>query len=345
MKKTFVYGLVSLLFAGFLTTCTDLEEIEIPDNLAEYKEDAKANLTAYVETLDANDYSGENWTAIEELANRGKENIDTAINKQGVDSAFTEAKDGITQIPLIDKAAAAKYLAEYKEGAKAYLASYFGALYPNDYSSENWAAIEEIANKGKENIDIAIDVKGVDSAFTEALDEIRQIPWIEKTVEEHLERIREKLHSRYFDVDSPTYSAAFPDQIIDGKWTYVTVESFDVEIILSYDGKPEHFLVTHKPFAIGYVPGIIIGNEYNVFWINRIGHSNNPFEENGIEKGNRYYMFPGSPRNGFAAIIDGAFTDLIDGHIYSENEIKNRLEFLRSEQGLSFMRTYSSPLQ
>ena len=347
MKRTFV-GLVFLLFAGFFTTCTG-DDVEIPDNLeakelAEYKEDAKANLSAYFEALDPNDYSGENWAAIEELTNRGKENIDTAADKQSAASALAAAMDGIKQIPLIDKAAAAKELAEYKEVAKANLSAYFEALYQNDYSGENWAAIEELTNKGKENIDTATNVHGAASALEAAFVGIRQIPWVEKTEEEHLERIREKLQRLYFNDDgTPTYRANFPDyQYIDNKFTIltVTVESFDVEILLSFDGIPEHFLVTYKPLAIGYTPGLIIGNEYLFFELERHSNSNNPFEENGIEKGNRFYMFGGTVSSGYAAKKDWVLTDLWDGHIYSENEIKNRLEFLRSEQGLRFMRNY-----
>ncbi|MCL2139599.1 MAG: hypothetical protein FWH41_08755 [Treponema sp.] len=359
MKKAFVLGMGILFSIGLFTTaCTSDDtgdDVKIPFGLAEYKEDAKAKLAAYVETLEPNDYSGENWAAIEAIANRGKENIDTASDKQGVDSMLAAAKDEIGQTGQREKTEEEHLeipdsLAEYKEDAKAKLAAYVETLEPNDYSGENWAAIEAIANKGKKNIDTASDKQGVNSVLTAAKDAIGQIGQRDKTEEEHLEIIREKLHRRYFNDDgTPTYYASFQDlQYIDNKWTAVTVtlESFDVEILLSFDGIPEHFLVTYKPFAIGYVPGLIIGNEYYIFALNRIPNSNNPFEENGIEKGKRYYMFPGSPSNGFAAIIDGAFTDLLDGHIYSENEIKNRLEFLRSEQGLNFMKNpfYSSHL-
>jgi len=188
----------------------------------------------------------------------------------------------------------AEELEAYKEDAKANLAAYVETLDPNDYSEENWAAIEGIANRGKENIDTAVDKQGVDSALAAAKDEIGQTGLREKTEAEHLEILREKLHRRYFKDDgTPASHAVFQDQYIDGKWVYVTVESFDVEILLSFDGIPEYFLVTYKPFAIGHTPGIIIGNEYLLFVINRRDHSNNPFEENGIEKGNRFYMFPG----------------------------------------------------
>ena len=236
-------------------------------------------------------------------------------------------------------------LAAYKEGAKANLTAYVETLEPDDYSDENWKVIEEITNTGKENINMAADKQGVDSALATAKYEIGHIKQREKTEEEHLETIRNKLHRRFYKDDGTfTYMAYFPDQYIDGEWIYVTVESFDVEILLSYDGIPEYFLVTYKPFAIGHIPGIIIGNEYRIFILNQISHSNNPFEENEIEKGNRFYMFWGSRNRGVAARKDGVLIDLYEGHIYSEDEIKNRLEFLRSEDGLRFTLKYSGLL-
>jgi len=69
-------------------------------DLSVYKKDAKANLTAYVETLNPDDYSYYNWKAIIDIADIGKENIDMAIDKQGVDSALAAAKE---EIDMIDK--------------------------------------------------------------------------------------------------------------------------------------------------------------------------------------------------------------------------------------------------
>jgi len=150
--------------------------------LAEYKEDAKANLTAYVEALEPGDYSDENWAAIESIANTGKKNIGTAADKQGVDSALAAAKD---EIGLIDKEQKEiNELAEYKENAKANLTAYIEALDANDYSGENWSAIEEIANTGKENIDTAADKQGVDSALAAAKNEIGLICIKQKEADE-----------------------------------------------------------------------------------------------------------------------------------------------------------------
>ena len=68
---------------------------EETEDLAEYKEDAKTNLTAYVEALESDGYSNEVWTVLERIVNLGKENIDIAENKQVVDSILKMTKDNI----------------------------------------------------------------------------------------------------------------------------------------------------------------------------------------------------------------------------------------------------------
>jgi hypothetical protein len=156
-----------------------------------------------------------------------------------------------------------------------------------------------------------------------------------------LEIIRKKLQARCFNDDgTPTDWAYFE---INNGYSYATgervaVESFDVEILLSFDGKPEHFLVTYKPFVAGYTPGVIIGNKYYLLGSSHRNNSNNPFEENGIEKGNRYYH--GVGRSGLVFIKDGAFTDLLSGYIYSKDEIKESLQSSRSRYGIHLMKTY-----
>ena len=78
MKK----NLNQILFAGILTTLL-LTGIAMTvyacDNhyketvgLIAYKKDANVKLTAYVEALNSDHYSDENWAVIEEIINMGK---------------------------------------------------------------------------------------------------------------------------------------------------------------------------------------------------------------------------------------------------------------------------------
>ena len=191
MKQSIFVFAILLLAGLFLAACQGNGERNnvLPElQLQPYKEEAKASLTAYIDALDPGDYSDENWAAIEEIANTGKENIDMAPDKQGVDSALATALD---EIGMIDKEPnEADVLAKYKEGAKASLMAYVEALEPGDYSEENWAAIEEIANTGKENIDMAADKQGVDTALAAAKDEIGLIN-IKQKEEDELAKYKE----------------------------------------------------------------------------------------------------------------------------------------------------------
>ena len=97
MKKRFVLGLAILFVAGlFMTACVLGNQT---DGLTAHKETAKATLTAYVEALNQDDYSEENWAAIKGIANTGKSNIRAAINKTGVNAALNTA---LKDIHLVD---------------------------------------------------------------------------------------------------------------------------------------------------------------------------------------------------------------------------------------------------
>ena len=170
-----------------------------------------------------------------------------------------------------------------------------------------------------------------------------------KTEEEHLAIITKKLHAKFFKPDgTPNYFYEYydkPDKTDYTTWNRITVliESFDVEILLSFDNKPEHFLITHKPSIIGYTIGTIIDNKYYI--VGSQSNSNNPFEEKGIEKGNRYYMQMGaSGDKSLAYKKDRAFVDLYTGYIFTEAEIKERLQFLRSRYGIRFIKGQASLL-
>ena len=86
-------SLLLALLAFILVGCGGNDTASVAGyDLEAYKENAIAILTAYVQALNPDDYSDENWAEIEMIANTGKKNIDMATSKQGVDSALAEAK-------------------------------------------------------------------------------------------------------------------------------------------------------------------------------------------------------------------------------------------------------------
>jgi hypothetical protein len=172
-----------------------------------------------------------------------------------------------------------------------------------------------------------------------------------RTGEEHIQRITEKLKTRYFKADgTPAKEGYFPVVDTNGQWIgyyddnrrwvgeYLVIESFVVETLLSFDGISECFLIAFEPAAIGVMPGIILNKEYRIFQMNL--RTNNPFEDHSIEKGNRYYSF----QTGYAAMVDELLTNLDNNDVYEKDEIENKMQYMRSFKGRRFIRNYSARL-
>jgi len=115
--------------------------------------------------------------------------------------------------------------------------------------------------------------------------------------------------------------------------------SFEVEPLRAFDGVPEYFLVTFEPIAIGAIPGIIIGQNYRFCYLSRMG--SNPYEDNNIERENRYFDFPES----YATIKDGVLVNIFNAHhIFEKDYIESRMQYLRSVKGRRFIKNFSSSL-
>ncbi len=109
------------------------------------------------------------------------------------------------------------------------------------------------------------------------------------TEEEHIKRISEKLQKRYFNVDgTPTEQGCISRRDPEGNLINYEIEGFRFEILKAYDEVPEYFLITHEPAAFGVLAGRIIGNKYRTFGLNLM--KSNPYDDNDIEKENRYYV-------------------------------------------------------
>lgn len=74
-------------------------------SLTDYKADAKADITAHVDSLSQSGYSAENWQLIAQKATEGKAAVDAATDKAGVDDAVERAKTVIDGVPKEDKMA------------------------------------------------------------------------------------------------------------------------------------------------------------------------------------------------------------------------------------------------
>ncbi len=96
MTKKFIgIAIVALLlFSVFgLAACNGV-------SLADYKETAKADITAHVDGLTQTDYTTENWVLIGQRANEGKAAVDAATDEAQVDTAKASAITAINGVSV-----------------------------------------------------------------------------------------------------------------------------------------------------------------------------------------------------------------------------------------------------
>lgn len=79
MKKKVIGSMVLLAMVFTFVACNG--------DLAQYKTDAKAEITNHVATLNADEYTAENWTLIGQCADEGKAEVDNVETKAAVDTA------------------------------------------------------------------------------------------------------------------------------------------------------------------------------------------------------------------------------------------------------------------
>lgn len=73
-------------------------------SLADYKAEAKADITAHVNSLTPSDYTTENWTLIGQKATEGKTAVDAASDKAQVDTAKAAAITAISGVAAKEEA-------------------------------------------------------------------------------------------------------------------------------------------------------------------------------------------------------------------------------------------------
>lgn len=84
-KKIMVLGIALIMLFSLVGL------IACNGDLAQYKTDAKAEITNHVATLNADEYTAENWTLIGQRADEGKAEVDNAETKTAVDTAKSAA--------------------------------------------------------------------------------------------------------------------------------------------------------------------------------------------------------------------------------------------------------------
>lgn len=96
MMKTFTVLKIAFIMLFSLAGC-----VAPIDELGEYKTEAKAEIQAYAEGKDKENYSVENWKTIEEAVTAGKEAVQLSTDKAGVDTAVAAAKEDIDKVMIL----------------------------------------------------------------------------------------------------------------------------------------------------------------------------------------------------------------------------------------------------
>jgi len=161
------------------TTHTNVD-LGLVETLPAIQAEAKEVLTtAFVDHLVANDYTNENWTALNTAKTDGDNAIDAATDPAGVATARDAALAAMAAVPTFTETLAATRAAAKEDLATA-LANYTQA----DFTAGNWTALNTAKTDGDSAIDAATDPAGVAAAKDMALAAMDAVPTIAETLAE-----------------------------------------------------------------------------------------------------------------------------------------------------------------
>ena len=175
-------------------------EQEAADALANKKTETLAALEAYAESKGEANYTAENWTAIQSAVTAGKTAIDKAADIAAVDAAFAEAKTAIDAIETV-----ADSLEAYKTTQKAALEAYGAGKGQDNYTAENWTAIQSAVTAGKTAIAAAANETAVDAAYNTAAANIDAVKTIAQQLADKKAEVAQSLKAAYDGIDLMLY--------------------------------------------------------------------------------------------------------------------------------------------
>lgn len=134
------------------------------------KQEATAELDALLDGKKEADYDAEDWTAIQDAITTAKNNIAKATTKDAVDNATQTAKETVGT-----KKTKTEKLADAKTEAKAALDKLLTEKKQSDYDEAEWDALTQAVADGKDLVDNATDIAGVNTAKTEVETSVGEI--------------------------------------------------------------------------------------------------------------------------------------------------------------------------
>ena len=205
---------IAAVDAAFAAAKAEIDKVktaeqEAADALANKKTETLAALEAYAESKGEANYTAENWTAIQSAVTAGKTAIDKAADIAAVDVAFAEAKTAIDAIETV-----ADSLEAYKTTQKAALEAYGAGKGQDNYTAENWTAIQSAVTAGKTAIDAAANETAVDAAYNAAAANIDAVKTIAQQLADKKAEVIATLNTEHAKYDEADYREA--------EWTRIT---------------------------------------------------------------------------------------------------------------------------
>ena len=196
---------IAAVDAAFAAAKAEIDKVktaeqEAADALANKKTETLAALEAYAESKGEANYTAENWTAIQSAVTAGKESINGAADIAAVDVAFAEAKTAIDAIETV-----ADSLEAYKTTQKAALEAYGAGKGQDNYTAENWTAIQSAVTAGKTAIDAAANETAVDAAYNAAAANIDAVKTIAQQLADKKAEVAQSLKAAYDGIDLTLY--------------------------------------------------------------------------------------------------------------------------------------------
>lgn len=174
---TGLYGAVDIL-PTFTIDTTAYDASQLTDfaearELKGHKDSAIAELTAYAEAKDENNYTGEKWLELESILQEGIDQISDAADADAISTLLAEYKAKLDAVETSEAQAAE--LNAYKAQKIAELDEFMKTLNRKDYSSANWKKIQDFYTAGKDTINKQTSKTKVDNAFTSVKTSIEKV--------------------------------------------------------------------------------------------------------------------------------------------------------------------------
>ena len=143
------------------------EDLPTPDAIDTSHDTAKNAIDEFVNTLNKDAYSKENWDYILYYANKGKHELATSSNDDEIVNSVKESINNVKTLAQEANAAKEKELEEFS--------AYFNSLDQSRYTADNWNKISSLYNSAIAELEDITDIEQVKQIIADTKDDISKI--------------------------------------------------------------------------------------------------------------------------------------------------------------------------